>query len=133
MPTRQGDNFSKKRENIATLQLPTEHYLAISVDAMDLKNRLREMEVVDSRQAAAVDIERRHRRANPIRLIPITKLPRKTDPNDPNPHLSWKLWRHEGAARWNRALPLKHSGLVANSHLKACLRAPRKARTPQSS
>src|SRR6516165_2629733 len=40
MPTRHGANFSKKREDIAALQLPTEHHLAISVDAMDLKNRL---------------------------------------------------------------------------------------------
>jgi hypothetical protein len=31
-------------ENIVTLQLPTKHHLAISIDTMDLKNRLRDIE-----------------------------------------------------------------------------------------
>jgi hypothetical protein len=34
----------EKRENIAALQLPTEHHLAVSINAMDLKNRLRDIE-----------------------------------------------------------------------------------------
>jgi hypothetical protein len=39
-----GCQLLKERENIAALQLPTKHHLAIRIDAMDLKNRLRDIE-----------------------------------------------------------------------------------------
>src|SRR5690242_5459331 len=43
-PNQAGRQLLKECEDITTLQLPTDNYLAASIYAMDLKNRLRNVE-----------------------------------------------------------------------------------------
>src|SRR5262249_22300012 len=69
--------------------------------------------------------------SGPITLIAITKLARKTDSNDPNSHLWCKLWRYEGAARWNKvckkATAAAKSGVGRELLLEGMLESSRKA------
>src|SRR5215470_4026570 len=44
MPISHGGSFAKERQNITPLELTANNYVAIAIDAVNLKNRLRDIE-----------------------------------------------------------------------------------------
>ena len=44
MPTRQRGSLSKNAQNVATLELPADDNIALRIDAMNLENRLRDVQ-----------------------------------------------------------------------------------------